>query len=543
MPDVRRNLPETHDYNVALKMNCVVVFLLIMLVAGTSEAARILGLFNYPGKSHFIMFEAVMKTLAARGHQVTVYSHFPQPAPLPNYKDVSLVGSLPILTDAIPLEAYVNSDIYSSLDLFMKLSSDECDKVLQFPAMQELMRSNETFDLIFTEVFVTDCMLPFVHKFQAPNIAMRSSAIMPWTSDRFGLPDNPSYLPIEFGLSSDHMGFFERLSNAWYLVYSKWFHSRYIEVSTDAVVMKHFGDSIPPLVDIAKNTSMLFMNTNPALTPPRPLVPAVVEIGGIHLKPAGQLPKDIQKFMDEAEHGVIYFTFGSTVKTQDLPEPKRKALLEAFAELPQRVVWKWETDKLPGQPPNVLIRKWLPQYEILSHPKMRLFITHGGLMGAIEAITNGVPLLGIPLFGDQPVNVQMFVRRGIGLHLAYREISKKSVLEAVSTILNDPGYKKRTEKLGMAFKDTPMTPQETVVYWSEYVIRHRGAPHLRSAAVDLQWHQLLLLDVIAALLVAFLAVSAAFVFLLRLILRQLGFLKVSSGSTSLGNKSKKTKQQ
>lgn len=70
--------------------------------------------------------------------------------------------------------------------------------------------------------------------------------------------------------------------------------------------------------------------------------------------------------MDGAEHGVIIFTFGSTVTAKDLSEQKRKAILEAFAELPQRVLWKWESDELPGKPPNMMVRKWLPQFDILS---------------------------------------------------------------------------------------------------------------------------------------------------------------------------------
>jgi len=45
---------------------------------------------------------------------------------------------------------------------------------------------------------------------------------------------------------------------------------------------------------------------------------------------------------------------------------KRKAFLEAFSELSQRVVWKFESDTLPGQTPNVRIGKWLPQSSILG---------------------------------------------------------------------------------------------------------------------------------------------------------------------------------
>jgi glucuronosyltransferase len=49
-----------------------------------------------------------------------------------------------------------------------------------------------------------------------------------------------------------------------------------------------------------------------------------------------------------------------------MPESKRNAFLEAFSKLKQHVLWKWETDTLPGQPSNVKLGKWLPQSDILG---------------------------------------------------------------------------------------------------------------------------------------------------------------------------------
>jgi len=45
-----------------------------------------------------------------------------------------------------------------------------------------------------------------------------------------------------------------------------------------------------------------------------------------------------------------------------------------------------------------------------------------------------------------------------------------------------------------------MSPQKSVVYWTEYVIRYKGAPHLKSQALNLTWYQYFLLDIIAVLL-------------------------------------------
>ena len=44
---------------------------------------------------------------------------------------------------------------------------------------------------------------------------------------------------------------------------------------------------------------------------------------------------------------------------------KLSAFLQVFSQLPQRVVWKWEGGKLPGQPKNIMVAKWLPQSDIL----------------------------------------------------------------------------------------------------------------------------------------------------------------------------------
>jgi glucuronosyltransferase len=53
------------------------------------------------------------------------------------------------------------------------------------------------------------------------------------------------------------------------------------------------------------------------------------------------------------------------------------------------------------------------------------------------------------------------------------------------------------KKLSAISKDEPQSSLNRAVWWTEYVIRHNGAKHLRSAAPDLAWYQYLLLDVVA----------------------------------------------
>jgi len=76
------------------------------------------------------------------------------------------------------------------------------------------------------------------------------------------------------------------------------------------------------------------------------------------------------EFIEDSPHGVIYITFGSVVTMSTLPKHIRNAFKEALAQVPQRVLWKYE-DEMEDKPKNVMIKKWFPQRDILS--KIYLF--------------------------------------------------------------------------------------------------------------------------------------------------------------------------
>jgi glucuronosyltransferase len=66
-----------------------------------------------------------------------------------------------------------------------------------------------------------------------------------------------------------------------------------------------------------------------------------------------------------------------------------------------------------------------------------------------------------------------------------------------------------------------MSPLDTAIFWTEYVIRHGGAPHMRSAALDLSWYQYLLIDVIAFVLVIGVGILITLYIIVRKVLRLL----------------------
>ncbi|PSN46982.1 UDP-glucuronosyltransferase 2B23 [Blattella germanica] len=128
---------------------------------------------------------------------------------------------------------------------------------------------------------------------------------------------------------------------------------------------------------------------------------------------------------------------GSMVKAETLNPLKLKAFLDAFSEISQRVLWKFGHNNETKLPRNVRTYNWMPQRSILEHPKVRVFITHGGMMGTQEAVYAGVPMLGIPLFADQMQNINNYVNKGIALQIDFDSITKCKIMESIRKLVNE----------------------------------------------------------------------------------------------------------
>lgn len=78
-------------------------------------------------------------------------------------------------------------------------------------------------------------------------------------------------------------------------------------------------------------------------------------------------------------------------------------------------------------------------------------------------------------------------------------------------------YQNRVKELKDLFRDQPMTGLEKTVWWIEYVIRHKGAKHLRSSAADMSWFEYYLVDVILTVLFGTFAFLYLIIFCLKML--------------------------
>ncbi|XP_054967443.2 UDP-glucuronosyltransferase 2B7 isoform X4 [Pan paniscus] len=232
---------------------------------------------------------------------------------------------------------------------------------------------------------------------------------------------------------------------------------------------------------------------------PYPLLPNVDFVGGLHCKPAKPLPKEMEDFVQSSgENGVVVFSLGSMVS--NMTEERANVIASALAQIPQKVLWRFDGNKPDTLGLNTRLYKWIPQNDLLGHPKTRAFITHGGANGIYEAIYHGIPMVGIPLFADQPDNIAHMKARGAAVRVDFNTMSSTDLLNALKTVINDPSYKENVMKLSRIQHDQPVKPLDRAVFWIEFVMRHKGAKHLRVAAHDLTWFQYHSLDVIGFLL-------------------------------------------
>jgi glucuronosyltransferase len=183
-----------------------------------------------------------------------------------------------------------------------------------------------------------------------------------------------------------------------------------------------------------------------------------------------------------------------------------------------------------------------------AHKNVKLFITHGGMGSVVESKFNGVPIIGIPFFGDQMGNVAAAVEEGWALHVDFADISEATLLAAIDEILTNPKYTlisikeynlinygflfrylKTIQSISTLYRDRPMSALDTATYWIEYVIRHKGAPHMRFPGIDMNFFQNHSLDVIAFLAIVIYLVCKLISFLVK-------FLCCSSKSKVGSNK-------
>ncbi|XP_063834010.1 UDP-glucuronosyltransferase 2B20-like [Ostrinia nubilalis] len=339
-----------------------------------------------------------------------------------------------------------NSDITA---IFKNVAST-IEKQMKSDAVNKILKDkSKKYDLIIVEAYM-EALLGLTHVFKAPVIQFSTVGVTTAIYKMYGAAAHPLIYPSIIHETLNNRTLWEKIK-ALVIEYTFSIDTD-IDDHVNEVLRNVFGPEVPKLDELRNNVDMMFLNVHPMWDSNRPVPPNVVHLGGMHQKPA-----------------------------KDLPKERIKILVNVFSKLPYDILWKWNHGDVPGRTKNIRISKWLPQSDLLRHPKIKLFVTQCGLQSTDEAITAGVPLVGMPMFGDQKYNAAQYLHHGIGVIVDIETVTEEKLSNAITMILQDDSYRRNIVRLRTLMQDQPQTPLERAVWWTEYVIRHSGARHLRAA--------------------------------------------------------------
>ncbi|XP_065343007.1 UDP-glucosyltransferase 2-like [Cloeon dipterum] len=498
--------------------NPVLLAVLLAAAACGAAAERILAVFPSSSPSQVNVFTALTKELARRGHQVTVLSPFPQKAAPPGYIDFdlmhgpvaefknSLANEGPVLYSPEPRHFF-----HTALHLW-RVSVGLTHAVMTSPQVKDVMKNKGGYDLVIAEHFLHEALHGLAWYFEVPLVLFAPSDLVPLPSGVAPL----SYVPHPLLALNKPMSFTDRLVNVLANAFWTLGYNYYYLPQQDAISKEVFGNEAPSVWET--EPWLVLLNSDPALNGPVPRMPWEVEVGGLHVRSTPwPLPDELQAFLDGADAGLIYFSFGSSLRCSQMPPALRQVFVDAFRALPQRVVWVYDEDELQGKPENVFIAKWVHQQEVLAHPNTVAMITHGGPVSGQEAAHFGVPVVAIPVFGDQRIRAQRTQRDNLGVMLEMRNVTTPSLLWALKEVTTNPRIKEASVQRRVAGAETGAA-LEKAVFWVEWVLRRRGDGRGDAwSAPRLRFWQRHSLDVVGA---ALLGPAAAIFLLVVVVLRK-----------------------
>lgn len=472
------------------------------------EGARILTVVLYGG-SHYLLMDRVSQILQDHGHEVSFLqqSDLSFPPGFKREKTYQTVHWSPPEDfkqefkknlDFFTKEALLGRDLHANLLKIMQLYATQCSALLRRPDLMGRLR-NASFDLVVVDG-VDLCAFLIAEKLARPFVAVLGTT---FGITNFGLPEPVSYVPDFYSPLTDRMDFWGRVTNSLMFFVSCW-RQWSMHAQFEGTIREHFpAGARPALLHLQHKAELWFVNSDFAFDFARPLLPNTVYVGGLMAKPVEPIPQELEDFIARfGEAGFVLVALGSIVDVAQSQQALEQ-MHGAFAQLPQGVIWKCSPSRWPRDLPlaaNVKLVDWLPQSDLLAHPSIRLFVTHGGMNSVMESIQHGVPMVGIPLFVDQPGNLVRVEAKHLGVSIPVDQLKAETLALKIKQVIGDKSYKSAAVAASIIRRSHPLTPAQRLVRWIDHILQTGGAAHLKPHAFRQPWYEQYLLDVFLFLL-------------------------------------------
>ncbi|KAL7076072.1 hypothetical protein ACQ4LE_004712 [Meloidogyne hapla] len=482
-----------------MRISLLFIIFITILMGGIENVKSFKILVSAPNyfHSHMKLHIEIADLLAERGHQVTLliinlnpYNNYPPKDNTKWTKSQNVIRQsakgkeLQILKDSFDRSPFYNSHVWAEdlviynekNGLYIKELFDTACKA--FFNDKELLSSlkSQNFDLGISE-WQDGCMFSMFNHLGIHATVATSAIPMDLLQARiFGIP-MPLYIP-EVNTATPEgtsMGIWDRVRTLYNRIENK--AERFFNM--DEWCKEIFGQTFIPRDELLLRSAFFLINTNEMLDLAKPISAKIKHIGGFTLQNNQNNHLDIQteSLLTKSIRGAILVSFGSVADPNQMPKEMFNNLMNSFASFPEynfilksndneEKIIKNESKILLNKneyilPENVYKFGWMNQRAILAHPKVRLFISHCGLNSLNEAAFEGVPLLCIPIFGDQNYNSAIVNQRKIG-----------KILEELLDENNE--YSQNAIIVSQKIQKAPFQPKEILLRHVEFAAQFGG---------------------------------------------------------------------
>lgn len=167
------------------------------------------------------------------------------------------------------------------------------------------------------------------------------------------------------------------------------------------------------------------------------VVPATRIASQFYKSSESQLSSEYTTFLDKYPDGTILVAFGTTWMPTD---GGITSIIEAAKQLPQigLIVSLKEACTAyrlvqESNLPNIMLKKFVPQKELLNDDRIFAFISHGGGNSIVESLYYGKVLIGFPQSADQPGACYRVERMGAGISVGQAPTASK-IVDAIKAV-------------------------------------------------------------------------------------------------------------
>lgn len=192
----------------------------------------------------------------------------------------------------------------------MKFAMEISEQTLKHESVQQLLSSNEKFDLVIMESFMNEAHLGFGHLYKAPIIVLSPIGANLFVNQLTRNPSPTSYVSEPILGYSSPMSFLQRLTNFLVRKYMFPIHdllrfiffslkvssimeamSEFIRLKKQNEVLHQYFPDAPELKELYNRVALVLLNSHVSTFAPKPLMPNMIEVGGFHIADVKELPK------------------------------------------------------------------------------------------------------------------------------------------------------------------------------------------------------------------------------------------------------------